>query len=116
MASCAVGGPGATPPAPVPTPPQPPAQSPPQTPVASCTPNCAGKTCGDDGCGGQCGSCKQSYLACDAASGACQPKTPSYCFGLNECDYVGQITCTTADRYRLCYKSSKGCLYLDCFT
>jgi hypothetical protein len=24
---------------------------------AGCTPNCAGKTCGDDGCGGSCGSC-----------------------------------------------------------
>ena len=26
-------------------------------PSGSCTPNCAGSTCGDDGCGGQCGTC-----------------------------------------------------------
>ena len=25
--------------------------------LPSCTPNCSGKTCGDDGCGGSCGSC-----------------------------------------------------------
>jgi hypothetical protein len=25
--------------------------------VASCTPNCAGKACGSDGCGGNCGTC-----------------------------------------------------------
>jgi hypothetical protein len=26
-----------------------------------CTPNCAGKSCGDDGCGGSCGSCTPPY-------------------------------------------------------
>src|SRR5687768_17043077 len=25
---------------------------------AVCTPNCAGKTCGDNGCGGSCGTCR----------------------------------------------------------
>lgn len=30
--------------------------------VSSCSPDCSGKTCGDDGCGGSCGSC---------ASGVC---------------------------------------------
>src|SRR5207249_3629283 len=28
-----------------------------------CTPNCANKTCGDDGCGGSCGTCSMSV--CD---------------------------------------------------
>lgn len=26
-----------------------------------CTPSCIGKTCGDDGCGGSCGSCSTGY-------------------------------------------------------
>ena len=35
-----------------------------------CTPDCVGKSCGDDGCGGQCGLCQQG-LAC-GAQGQCQ--------------------------------------------
>jgi hypothetical protein len=30
---------------------------PPPPPVVGCTPTCAGNTCGDDGCGGLCGTC-----------------------------------------------------------
>jgi hypothetical protein len=36
----------------------------------SCTPDCSGKTCGDDGCGGSCGTCSSGYT-CDAY-GTCQ--------------------------------------------
>ena len=39
-----------------------------------CNPDCNGKTCGDDGCGGSCGSCATDY-ACDGGqcvwSGSC---------------------------------------------
>jgi len=35
----------------------------------SCTPNCAGKNCGDNGCGGSCGSCT-NYQEC--VSGQCK--------------------------------------------
>jgi hypothetical protein len=35
----------------------------------SCTPNCAGKKCGDNGCGGVCGSCT-NYQEC--VSGQCE--------------------------------------------
>ncbi len=35
-----------------------------------CTPNCAGRTCGDDGCGGTCGTC-EAGLSCDNAAGVC---------------------------------------------
>jgi hypothetical protein len=35
----------------------------------ACTPNCAGKQCGDDGCGGSCGTC-QDPATC-AADGKC---------------------------------------------
>jgi hypothetical protein len=36
-----------------------------------CTPNCAGKQCGNDGCGGSCGTCTGGYT-CDA-QGQCIP-------------------------------------------
>ena len=39
--------------------------------VCQCTVNCTGKSCGDDGCGGSCGSCTGGK-ACDAKSGQCQ--------------------------------------------
>ncbi len=30
-----------------------------------CVGNCAGKTCGDDGCGGSCGTCASGQLCAD---------------------------------------------------
>jgi hypothetical protein len=30
--------------------------------VTACIPNCSGKTCGDDGCGGNCGTCATGYI------------------------------------------------------
>jgi hypothetical protein len=36
----------------------------------ACVPQCAGKTCGDDGCGGSCGACGV-YQTCDATTNAC---------------------------------------------
>ncbi len=41
-------------------------------PVDLCIPQCAGKTCGPDGCGGDCGSCPAD-LTC-SAEGTCQQK------------------------------------------
>ena len=41
------------------------------TETGGCVPDCAGKACGEDGCGGDCGPC-ESGLTCDAA-GACVP-------------------------------------------
>ncbi len=38
-----------------------------------CTPNCLGKVCGDDGCGGSCGTCPQSTPYC--VNGQCQSGT-----------------------------------------
>ena len=38
-----------------------------------CTPKCQGKQCGDDGCGGSCGTCPSDQL-CSAPSGQCQPR------------------------------------------
>ncbi|MDP1918150.1 MAG: hypothetical protein Q8L14_18035 [Myxococcales bacterium] len=36
----------------------------------TCTPMCSGRTCGDDGCGGSCGTCASGFCA---ASGTCSP-------------------------------------------
>jgi hypothetical protein len=42
----------------------------PMTITVSCTPNCAGKVCGDDGCGGVCGTCPSGqFCAGDHCSG-----------------------------------------------
>ena len=37
---------------------------------SDCTPDCSGKSCGDDGCGGTCGTCKPGE-ECEDASGLC---------------------------------------------
>ncbi|MBU3926113.1 hypothetical protein KJ763_03025, partial [Patescibacteria group bacterium] len=37
------------------------------TAISTCTPNCAGKTCGDDGCGGSCGVCSVGYICQNSA-------------------------------------------------
>lgn len=38
--------------------------------AGACLPGCSGRVCGDDGCGGSCGSCTGS-LPCDAKTGQC---------------------------------------------
>jgi hypothetical protein len=44
---------------------------------SSCTPSCAGKVCGDDGCGGSCGTCGPTQLCaqsqCVVGQGTCDP-------------------------------------------
>lgn len=49
-----------------------------------CQPNCASRVCGDDGCGGTCGTCPTGI--CDETAGTCQC-TPS-------CD---QVSCGVSD-------------------
>lgn len=48
-------------------------------PACGCVPNCAGKQCGDDGCGGQCGTCT-SPATCNA-SGQCVTACTPNCTG-----------------------------------
>jgi hypothetical protein len=40
------------------------------TTIPACTPNCSGRICGDDGCGGTCGSCPNGKT-CASAGHAC---------------------------------------------
>ena len=54
-----------------------------------CVPECAGKACGDDGCGGSCGSCDDGDATtidtCDAFFHACQH------VGAGDCDVLAMI-------------------------
>ena len=56
--------------------------------VAECIPNCAGKACGDDGCGGTCGSCPKGE-GCEngqcAKSVECTPECTGKVCGSDGC-------------------------------
>lgn len=41
----------------------------------ACTPKCDGKSCGDDGCGGSCGTCQAPKSVCYATEGTCNEPT-----------------------------------------
>lgn len=67
---------------------------------ACCTPQCSGKECGDDGCGGTCGSC-ESWEECQA--GICE--CPTCCQSTATCAYdevcptgMGTPVCTAKPR------------------
>jgi hypothetical protein len=49
---------------------------------AGCLPSCADKQCGDDGCGGICGSCAEESPFCN--DGTCSSDCTPVCFG-KEC-------------------------------
>jgi hypothetical protein len=82
--------------------------------IPTCTRNCAGKVCGDDGCGGSCGSCtppdtcQNGICACvpncagklcgdDGCGGSCGPCTGGSC-DEGSCICVGQVFCGGACR------------------
>ena len=51
---------------------------------ATCVPNCVGRNCGDDGCGGSCGSCGTAQKPfCDTSLGACVATCVPQCTGKN---------------------------------
>ncbi len=39
----------------------------------TCTPDCTGKECGDDGCGGSCGTCEDGFVCQDGQCVGCTP-------------------------------------------
>lgn len=78
----------------------------------TCTPNCAGLACGDDGCGGSCGTCP-SGEAC-IVGGACQKLAPADLCKDVQCDpnaYCieedGKATCVCKLRWEGTGKSCK---------
>ena len=52
--------------------------------AGACEPECVGRTCGDDGCGGTCGTCGDRFCV-DGACVACQPDCLSKQCGDNGC-------------------------------
>jgi hypothetical protein len=52
-------------------------KNPATTRTPTCTSSCAGKVCGDDGCGGSCGTCRSTQLCgqgqCVTGQGTCDP-------------------------------------------
>ena len=86
-----------------------------------CTPNCQGKQCGDNGCGGSCGSCPPG-VDCDPTWGICecQPKcngkecgpdgcgdSCGTCSGEEQCNYQGVCVCMPACQDKQC--GDNGC-------
>jgi outer membrane protein assembly factor BamB len=70
--------------------------------MGPCTPQCAGKTCGDDGCGGQCGTCKAPTPKCNAVSFQCEACTPD-CGGKSCGDNGCGGSCGSCDGMTTCY-------------
>ena len=62
--------------------------------VTGCVPNCAGKSCGDDGCGGSCGTCGSTYTC---SSGTCVKQGDScvYPYVVGALPYSGYCTTTS---------------------
>lgn len=59
-----------------------------------CQPDCQGKTCGDDGCGGTCGSCLDGELCDDAQQCVDDLCEPDPCNGNGTCDPTdGSCSC-----------------------
>ncbi|RLD10090.1 MAG: hypothetical protein DRI44_06920, partial [Chlamydiae bacterium] len=103
-----------------------------------CLPNCAGKECGDDGCGGSCGSCginetcttgicECDYVECDGtccSSGqvcysdvCCTPQTcidQSYECGSQSDTCGGTIDCGTCGVNESCNSGTCECDYVEC--
>lgn len=61
--------------------------------VDRCVPDCSGKACGDDGCGGNCGTCPDAQ-SCVASPGACA--IAADCPETRECKEVPGDTCASA--------------------
>lgn len=66
---------------------------------ACCLPNCDGKECGDDGCGGSCGTCPMDSPICD--EGFCTDECIPDCV-------QGDQKCIGATGYKTCVQQS-GC-------
>jgi hypothetical protein len=69
-------------------------------PPLNCTANCTGKVCGDDGCGGSCGTCESGLICTNGmcVSSSCVPDSNETTCGTSNCgtklNNCGQIvTC-----------------------
>lgn len=77
--------------------------------VASCVANCTGKQCGDDGCGGSCGSCASNEQCNISGQCECMPQ-----FSGPNCDACAS---GTFGSYPNCFlPGSEYCLTSQCFS
>jgi|GEM_PF-5168088 len=67
------------------------------TEETSCTSDCASKECGDDGCGGTCGSCPEGVDCNDDGLCSC-----------NQCT-LDAVKCVAAASYQVCVAGDDGC-------
>ncbi|PIN77519.1 hypothetical protein COV15_01875 [Candidatus Woesearchaeota archaeon CG10_big_fil_rev_8_21_14_0_10_34_12] len=92
-----------------------------ETTPSSCTPSCSGKECGDDGCGGSCGTCNIGYTC---QSNQCVdesiPPAPSLCAGgdsqlimklSSTTNAHGEIYSSTNYNIGICYDAIFGSVY-----
>lgn len=82
------------------------------TPPPACQPVCANRTCGDDGCGGSCGSCQAGFTCTASGSGrscqqdGCQPQCNGKSCGDNGCGG----SCGTCPSGQTCSNGSCVCV------
>ncbi len=79
----------------------------PQQDVVTCVPNCVSKVCGDDGCGGSCGSCPDDYGCNEGAM--CVECDPTVC-------YPGCAPCPTGNGCNEKTWACSMCLPGTCYT
>jgi hypothetical protein len=66
-----------------------------------CAPRCAGRECGDDGCGGECGECADGAV-CEGVVCVCVPRDHKACCGddicwFDSCGAEGEVSAVCAD-------------------
>ncbi len=77
--------------------------------VCGCQPICDGKSCGDDGCGGTCGTCEQGARCDEASQCVDDPCDPDPCNGQGTCDPTsGACTCLQEYTGVACDECSQG--------
>lgn len=83
---------------------------------SSCLRNCTGRSCGDDGCGGQCGSCASGQMCssgtCVSGMSTCTPQCSGRVCGPDSCggscgDCTGGSTCNAMSG-RCCARQCAG--------
>ena len=76
-----------------------------------CTPNCAGRNCGDDGCGGSCGTCTDPILnTCEPTAGRCiDPQCVPDCLGATCGDDGCGGSCGTCPAGDVCFEGARSC-------
>jgi hypothetical protein len=74
----------------------------------TCTSNCTGRTCGSDGCEGNCGTCTNLHGTTSCVTGNCQPVCD---LGYDSCDLIASNGCETLlGTIANCANCSNSCL------